>query len=396
MQVIVKLFNVNGIPASDGSIIPRRVVEEYLASDKYKNDVATGKMLGSLTHRCRSLATQKKYDPSISKCIGKDDALLTVGLASPTHVVNKIWIDDSNGWVYVKATILDEKGMDDEAIQNIRRIKGLLSQKILVSTSGVILGYWEKEGGKDILRRCVAIRGFDWTLNASWTDSCTEVIIDDDGEVIAEHRFSDTTEGEGDVSLKMFSEEELNIPKSSKIDGHYTVLKAKSYSSNSFIDVSSDIEERSYSVASIKERVRYTKLGPRQRFRRLFIEYKAYIRQAGGVEKLDPEEEKILRSLFMTDVLDIFKGITGEVMEGKQINTLIGASSLGKNVRVAAQKLQLPCKIAFTEMSKKGTLTPMRMKQLQEAYTEFSKAMCEEVFGDNPIPEGLEEEVEEA
>ena len=32
------------------------------------------------------------------------------------------------------------------------------------------------------------------------------------------------------------------------------------------------------------------------------------------------------------------------------------------------------------------------MKQVQAAYTEFIMAMVDEVFGSNPIPEGLEEE----
>lgn len=397
MQVVVKLFNVNGIPASDGSIVPRHVVEEYLASDKYKTDIAGKKMLGSLTHRCRNWATQKVYDPSISKTVGKDDSLLTVGIAAPTHYIDKMWIDDSNGWVYVSATILDEKGLDDEAVQNIRRLKGLTGSGCLLGTSAVLVGYWNNEGGHDKLVKLVNTKGFDFTTNPSWVDSTVEKVIGDDGEVIADltqkkydqRVFSSTS---GEVEVRTFSSTgEPNIPKTSKIDGKFTRLEAKEFSSSSYATIS---EERNYSVASIKERVRYAKLSPRQRFRKLFLEYKMFIRQSGGVEKIGSEEEKILRSLFMTDVLDIFKSITSDVMDGKQINTLIGASSLGKNIRVAAQKLQLPCKMAFTEMNKKGTLSPIRMKQLQDAYIEFSKAMCDEVFGNNPIPEGLEVEEE--
>ena len=115
----------------------------------------------------------------------------------------------------------------------------------------------------------------------------------------------------------------------------------------------------------------------------------------GGSEKIDPNDLKILKSMFTSDCLDIFKTITPEVTKGKQINVLIGGSSLGKNIRVAAQKLQIPYKLAWMEMEKKGYLTPVRMKQVQAAYTEFVMAMVEEVFGSNPIPEGLEEEVAE-
>ena len=91
MQIKVKLFSVGGIPASDSSIIPRRVVEEYLASDKYKEDIAKKRMLGSLTHLVRNWAAQNKYNPSIaSKTAGKDDQLMLVGVASPTHYIDRI------------------------------------------------------------------------------------------------------------------------------------------------------------------------------------------------------------------------------------------------------------------------------------------------------------------
>lgn len=400
MQVIVKLFNVNGIPASDGSIINRHVIEEYLASDKYKTDISGRKMVGSLTHRCRNWSTQKVYDPSISRTVGKDDSLLTIGIASPTHYVDKMWIDDSNGWVYVKATLLDEEGLDEEAIQNIRRIKGLLKQGVLLGTSAVIVGYWSNDGGKDTLVRVQSIKGFDYTTNPSWVDSTVEKVIDDNGEVLAdinaERAFSATSE---EAEVRTFSDltglDLDDVPKSSKVEGHFTSLKVKSFSFDSNVRLVDEFinepEERVYSVATLKERVRYAKFSPRQRFRRLFLEYKLFVRQNGGKGDMDPEMEKILRSMFMTDILDIFKTITGDIMKGRQINTLIGASSLGKPIRDAAQKLQIPCRMAFNEMDKKGTVTPIRMKALQEAYLEFSKAMCNEVFSQDSIPEGLVE-----
>jgi hypothetical protein len=114
----------------------------------------------------------------------------------------------------------------------------------------------------------------------------------------------------------------------------------------------------------------------------------------GGQEKIPAEDLKLLKSMFTSDCMDIFKQITPEVTQGKQINVLIGGSSLGKGVRVAAQKLQIPYKLAWMEMDKKGYLTPMRMKAVQSAYTEFIQAMIDEVFGSSPIPEGLEEEIE--
>jgi fumarylacetoacetate (FAA) hydrolase family protein len=108
-----------------------------------------------------------------------------------------------------------------------------------------------------------------------------------------------------------------------------------------------------------------------------------------------PETLNVMKSLFLADINQIFSSLTQEILGGKQINTLTGASSLGKNVRVAAQKLQLPYRLAFQEMQKTGKLTPMRFQKIKEAYTEFAQSMVDEVFGSNPIPAELEQEIKE-
>ena len=46
-------------------------------------------------------------------------------------------------------------------------------------------------------------------------------------------------------------------------------------------------------------------------------------------------------------------------------------------------------------MQKTGKLTPMRFQKIKEAYTEFAQSMVDEVFGSNPIPAELEQEIKE-
>lgn len=58
-------------------------------------------------------------------------------------------------------------------------------------------------------------------------------------------------------------------------------------------------------------------MSPRQRFRLLVLEYKQAVKQAGGPEKMDPETLRVMKSLFTTDLLDIMKTITPEIMKGK-------------------------------------------------------------------------------
>lgn len=399
MQIKVKLFSVGGIPASDSSIIPRHVVEEYLASDKYKEDIAKKRMLGSLTHLVRNWAAQNKYNPSVaSKTAGKDDQLMLVGVASPTHYIDRVWIEDSDQWVYCTATILSEEGMDDQAVQNIRRLKGMISNSILPGVSAVILGYWNNENSHDTLQRLVALKGFDVTMNPSWSDASVVEVLDRQDSNVGTKTFSDTT---CTLQVKEFSDlsvfGDTKLPKSSKISNHFTSLKAKQFSSG---NVAVEVEgvttksQKEFSISTLKERVRYAKFSPRMRFRRLFLEYRQLVKQAGGSEKIDPETLKIMKSLFMSDVLDIFKQITPEIIAGKQVSTLIGAGSLGKSVRVSAQKLQMPYRMAMQEMTKTGKVTPVRLQKIQAAYTEFAKSMLDEVFGSNPLPEELEEDNE--
>lgn len=399
MQIKVKLFSVGGIPASDSSIIPRHVVEEYLASDKYKEDIAKKRMLGSLTHLVRNWAAQNKYNPSVaSKTAGKDDQLMLVGVASPTHYIDRVWIEDSDQWVYCTATILSEEGMDDQAVQNIRRLKGMISNSILPGVSAVILGYWNNENSHDTLQRLVALKGFDVTMNPSWSDASVVEVLDRQDSNVGTKTFSDTN---CTLQVKEFSDlsvfGDTKLPKSSKISNHFTSLKAKQFSSgNVAVEVEGIVKpgQKEFSISTLKERVRYAKFSPRMRFRRLFLEYRQLVKQAGGSEKIDPETLKIMKSLFMSDVLDIFKQITPEVISGKQVSTLIGASSLGKSVRVSAQKLQMPYRMAMQEMAKTGKVTPVRLQKIQAAYTEFAKSMLDEVFGSNPLPEEPEEDNE--
>ena len=404
MLIKVKLFSVGGVPASDGSIIPRHVVEEYLASDGYKQAISGRKILGTLTHRARNIAAGvKNLNSSISNVCGKDDLLLSLGEGTaPTHYITGLEINDSDSWVYATAKILPEETMDDEAIQLLRRLTGLLKEGIGLGVSAVILGFWKSEAGRgDVLSRLVQLKSFDFTLNPSWKDGHVTEIYDDDGnrlDNMSERAFSEVYPS-GEMKVKVFSNlDELGvsgISRTSKIDNQFTTLKAKQFSCSSKCQINSENipQQKEFTAVTIKERLRYASFSPRMRFRRLFLDYKQLVKQLGGIEKIKPEQLTILKSLFATDVLDILKSLSSDIKEGKMITTLIGAGSLGKSVRVAAQKLQMPYRYAMQEADKRGVLSPNRYKNLQAAYTEFINSMIDEVFGSTALPEGLEDEV---
>lgn len=403
--------------AADGSHIGKTVVMNYLESPDYRLSVDGKLTLGYLTHRGRSLDCLPNSigNGGIKKVIGRDDAGLCVGENLPTftHYVKEFYIEDVPGegpWLMALVHIFDEDGFDDIAVQNIRRLKALIRNNVNLTCSLCVLAYWEANNGIDECQKIKMIKSLDFTMNPSFGPLAriTEVIDDKNIKDDLQKTFSDISEDtdfiksqpkSGELKVKVFSDFNsfgvADLPKTSKVNGKFTEFKIKEFSSVNPYVVVNETVQKDFSVATINERVRYAKLSSRVRIRRLFLEYRQALKTAGGIEKIDPKTLKILKSLYQSDMLDIMKTITPEVMNGKQINTLLGCSSLGKGPRTAAQKLQLPYRMAFLEMKKRGSLTPMRQQKLMAAYKEFVEAMCESCFGSEPIPEEALSENEE-
>lgn len=409
MRCKCKILSVNGVPASDGSIVPLNVMEEYLKSEDCKEALRMHKMVGSLTHRCRSIqANFPESASTLQKTVGKDDSLIIVSekAPTPTHYIEDLFIED--GWLYGIIKILDEAGMDDYAIQNIRRLKGMLKQGILPGVSAVIVGYWDSNSGMggDVLKKFVTCKGIDITQNPSWKKATITEVIEDNVDVREfsekeENLCADDFKFTG-FKVKTFSNVSalgIEAPKSSKIDGHFTKLMAKVFSADGVVsEVPEDnlvYGQKTYSAVTVKERVRMAKLSPRERFRRLILDYRQAVKAQGGIEKIDEESLKIMKSLFAGDVLNIMSVVTPMVLEGKNLLTILNAGALGVEVRKACQAMFLPYRQALQEVGKTGAISKMRYAKITTAYTDFIKALQNYVFGAEPIKEEEENNNEE-
>lgn len=392
-------------PASDGSMVSKEVIETYLNSEECKEALRLHKMLGTLTHRSRSVASNfPESGAQLSKVIGSDDSALVVSekAPSPTHYVESLYVED--GWLWGVIKVLEEDGMDDIAIQNIRRLSGLLKQSIMPGVSAVIVGYWKGVSGSDHLEKLVNLKGIDVTLNPSWKKAGIMEIMD--GETTEdEKQFSEVSYTPEDfkytgMKVKAFSDINslgISAPKSSKINGQFTNLKAKEFSCDGATTMFEEVavstssqegEQKNFTMAAVKDRLREAKFSPRVYFRRIYLNYRQAVKSLGGVGKLNPEDEKILKALFTSDVLYILNLITPEVIKGKQINTLLGCSAVSKTARVEAQKLQIPLRMAMLESKRQGFVSKVRYQKLQDAYLSFIKGLMEDVFGTTePLPE---------
>lgn len=393
MRCKCKVLSVNGVPASDGSIVPFDIMNDYIKSQECQDALRDHKMIGSLSHRCRSIASSfpDAANSALTKTVGKDDSLIIVSeqAPTPTHYIDDLYIED--GWLWCEIKILEETGMDDLAIQNIRRLKGMLSQGILPGISAVIVGYWKGNGdGKcDVLQKCVALKGIDITLNPSWKAAgVTEVLSYNEGTEKGFSESEDDFKFDG-VKVKTFSDLGslgITAPKSSKINGQFTKLAAKVFSANGVVEEIEDSRvQKQFSAMTVNERVKFAKLSPRERFRRLILDYRQALKTQGGIDKISPETLKVMKSLFTSDVLNIMNVVTPLVLEGKNLVTVLGAGSLGVQVRKACQAMMIPYKLALQEMKKQGFVSKMRMQKIQAAYTDFISALQDYVFGTAPL-----------
>jgi hypothetical protein len=386
-------------------MVSKEVIETYLNSEECKEALRLHKMLGTLTHRSRSVASNfPESGAQLSKVIGSDDSALVVSekAPSPTHYVESLYVED--GWLWGVIKVLEEDGMDDIAIQNIRRLSGLLKQSIMPGVSAVIVGYWKGVSGSDHLEKLVNLKGIDVTLNPSWKKAGIMEIMD--GETTEdEKQFSEVSYTPEDfkytgMKVKAFSDINslgISAPKSSKINGQFTNLKAKEFSCDGATTMFEEVvvstssqegEQKNFTMAAVKDRLREAKFSPRVYFRRIYLNYRQAVKSLGGVGKLNPEDEKILKALFTSDVLYILNLITPEVIKGKQINTLLGCSAVSKTARVEAQKLQIPLRMAMLESKRQGFVSKVRYQKLQDAYLSFIKGLMEDVFGiTEPLPE---------
>lgn len=424
--------------AADGSLIGETVVRNYLASKEYQLSIEGKLTMGYLTHRGRSMDTMPSTignTATLKKVVGRDDAGLCVaeGVPTFTHYVKEFYIEDVPGegpWLCALVHILDEDGFDDIAAANIKRLKALIRSGVKLTCSLVVVAYWDSQSsGIDICRQIKNIKSLDWTVNPSFGPLAriTEVYDDkpsesdfsgdsDYGDLVREFSEIEKDEvfvktqpkKEGELRVKEFSD--LNsfglgdAAKTSKVDGVFTKLKVKEFSSVGVIEIIpenetvkvnskvSGVREKTFSVTAVKERVREAKLSPRERFRRLILDYKQVIKASGGVEKIDEPTLKVMKSLFASDVLNIMQVVTPMVLEGKNLVTLLNAGSLGVEVRKASQAMFIPYKQALAEAEKLGYVSKNKYQAIQTAYITFIKSLQNFVFGTSGEIEINEEE----
>lgn len=163
MKILVRLWTCVS-PASDGSRVPREKVIEYLQSEEYKNAIESGTMLSTVSHKDRNVTSTPNGD-LVKGVIGRDDQILLN--KSCVGKIDKIFLSDdpNDEWVYGIMTIFDESVMDSESAELIRQIKGLIRNGVKLTTSSVLVAYWNEN---EVCEKLVGCKGNDFTLNPAF------------------------------------------------------------------------------------------------------------------------------------------------------------------------------------------------------------------------------------
>lgn len=197
-----------------------------------------------------------------------------------------------------------------------------------------------------------------------------------------ERRFSKVNDKVCKLKMKIFSCDGVAKEVEYKSESDLSPVTSVELDERNFNDsTDTNTEQKNYSVATVRERLREAKFSPRQKFRRLCIDHKKFYAMVKA--KISSDDFKLLKSMLASDVMAILNVVTPEIIKGKQINTLLGLSSLSKELRLAGQALSMPMRMGLKEEKTTGAVTKKRYQDLAEAYNKFIKSVFAYCYGDD-------------
>jgi hypothetical protein len=169
LKVFVRLFNTDS-KASDGSIIPRRVVDEYLGGEDYQLIKSAKLSVGGMTHQSR------KLPPNFEGLIGKDDLLYVND--NCTHYISEIYFMDDDPFAHAILKIFDPDKFEGRRRENIVNLRGMLQSGCKLPVSVVIHALWSPS---NLCEKIIRIKGCDFTANPAFAGAGTIKVMSDVG-----------------------------------------------------------------------------------------------------------------------------------------------------------------------------------------------------------------------
>lgn len=209
----VRLFDVTSL-AADGSQIPRRSCEEYLASANYAESIRTKTAIGGLTHKDRRL------NQDLKGLVGMDDKVLIEDNA--LFYITRLYFKDNDNFLYADAETFDPDYFAGKRKENIVNVQGQLLSGVRMNISVVIQALWSKRG---VAEKIIKIKGFDFTMNPSFKGAGMVGDIKVFSEVIEDSTFKLSDELTRQFSESLTSGELTAQTRTYSSDGEISIIK---------------------------------------------------------------------------------------------------------------------------------------------------------------------------
>jgi hypothetical protein len=144
------------------------------------------------------------------------------------------------------------------------------------------------------------------------------------------------------------------------------------------LDLDGD-KNKTFSAATIQERLRIVSLPPKVKFRSIVMDYKKYWDTNKIKFSRKPEMAVRLKNMFVADLNQLFSEILPYVQEGKQLAALTGLQSVTEGMNMISRDLSLAYARAIKQ-TKSGQLSNITFKALQVKYADFMNQLIPQVF----------------
>lgn len=135
-----------------------------------------------------------------------------------------------------------------------------------------------------------------------------------------------------------------------------------------------------FSMTTINERLRISKLNSRTRFRWIIQDYKKYWNSKKSAMLKDVELMKRFRNIFLTDVMGMFTEIMPFIEEGKQLAVLVGTSQISPDLNKVSRDLSLAYRKALRAEKNSGQINKTLYQNLKKSYSEFMTILMKNLF----------------
>lgn len=139
-------------------------------------------------------------------------------------------------------------------------------------------------------------------------------------------------------------------------------------------------ELKTFSAQTITERLRLFKAQPKVRLRYMIMDYRRFYKAKQKMIESNLLYAKQLRNMFITDLMGIFNEILPYIQEGKQLNMLLGLSTVTKNMNRVARDLSMAYKRALKSQASTGQIPKNMFKNLQTQYNIFITELVDQVM----------------